>query len=293
MRDAEKPAVHRFAHAAMGTTFEVMVTGCTMRYASQAAQAVFAEVDRLENLFNRFNASSEISQINRLKPGQSIRIGLETYACLTIAEEVCQKTARAFDANYRCTAKSRGRGVSAIPGMALSSSDGFSISLETQKAESVSAGLDLDLGGIGKGYALDRAVEVLSEWSIDRFLLHAGTSTAFASGDAPSLGPDEQGWPVGAGMDRRLFLKNRALSGSGTAVKGQHILDPRTGRPADRHLAVWVSHPSAARADALSTGFMAMSLEEIARHCHLHREVWASVLSPDRTGHVFNREILV
>lgn len=298
MIDTKNPGVHRFAHPAMGTTFEAMIAGCEMNYARQAAQAVFAEIERLESLFSRFNASSEISQINRLKPGESMRIGVETYECLTIAEEVRRETAGAFDINFRSLLKSRQQGDEKGPSMILSSSSGFSLAIEPVEAKRGQACLEFDLGGIGKGYALDRASWFFLEWDIDRRLLHSGTSTAFAVGDAPGLNPGEQGWPVGAGtasgfagVNRRLLLKNRALSGSGTEVKGPHIIDPMTGRPADRYLAVWVSHPRAAVADALSTAFMAMNLEEIEQYCDRHPEVWALVITNAQTSFIFNREI--
>jgi len=300
MIDLKYPAVHGFAHPAMGTTFEAMIAGCDLNYASQAAQAFFAEVDRLESLLSRFNASSEISQINRLQPGNSMRIGIETYECLTIADEVRRETAGAFDINFRALQKSTGESIKKGIGIILSSSGGFSLAIEPGETRRGKTCLDLDLGGIGKGYTLDRAAHVFLDWDIDRSLLHSGTSTALARGDAPGLDPGEKGWPVGAGTvsglarpQSRLFLKDRALSGSGTEVKGQHIIDPRTGCPADRHLAAWVSHPRAAVADALSTAFMAMTLEEIERYCDLHPEVWALIFTNDRAYRVLNEEIFV
>jgi thiamine biosynthesis lipoprotein len=282
----------------MGTTFEAMIAGCEMSYAHQAAQAVFGEVERLESLFSRFNASSEISQINRLEPGELMKIGVETYECLTIAEEVRQQTAGAFDINFLSLIKSRQQSIKKGPSMILSSSSGFSLATEPGEAKHGRACLNLDLGGIGKGYALDKASQILLEWDIDRHLLHSGTSTAFATGDAPGLDPGERGWPVGAGAasgfagtSRRLLLKNRALSGSGTEVKGRHIIDPRTGYPAGRYMAVWVSHPQATVADALSTAFMAMSLKEIERYCDRHPEVWSLVITNAQTSFIFNKEI--
>jgi len=299
---SEKNSLHCFAHQSMGTTFEGWITGCEITYARQAAQAFFSEIDRLERLFSRFNPSSEISLISRLKPGESMRIGAETYECLAIAEKIRQETAGAFDINFRSVHKLTPEAGEKNLRLVLSASDGFSVTLEREKFEPGQAcsGIDLDLGGIGKGYALDRAVDILADWEIDCFLFHAGTSTALARGDAPGSNPGEEGWPVGAGAglgfhgtQRRLFLQNRALSGSGVERKGGHIIDPRRGCPADQYLAVWVSHPQAAEADALSTAFMAMRQEEIRDYCRLHQEVWALVLGLDHASHVFNQEIFV
>jgi thiamine biosynthesis lipoprotein len=285
--------LHRFAHEAMGTIYELMIAGEEQSYAGQAAQAVFREIERLEGLFSRFNACSEIGQINRLEPGGSLRIGLETYECLRTAEQVRLETEGAFDVNFR----KRTSG-SWLPSYEVHcGASGFFIRIRSgvlgQKAER----LDLDLGGIGKGYALDRAVSILSDWSIRRYLVHGGTSTAAAAGSAPGLRPGESGWPVGVGggwelpgMSKRVLLKDRALSGSGTEVKGRHIKEPKTGRPADAHQAAWVSHPSAAAADALSTAFMVMDTKEVKGYCRRHPEVWAQVITRKGTALVINEE---
>lgn len=289
-------SVHRSAHEAMGTVFEVIVGGQEADYAAQASQAVFREIERLETLFSRFNASSEIGQVNRLQPDESLAVSLETFECLRSAEEVRRETAGAFDVNYQ-----RSAGYSDRKSYDLTAADaGFRVRMHRPLLRRAPAGLDLDLGAIGKGYALDRAAIILAEWSVERFLIHGGTSTALATGSAPGLPPREAGWPLGVGgtwkkneVPQRVLLHNRALSGSGTEVKGRHILDPRTGHRAEGHLAAWVSHPSAAVADALSTAFMAMSDKEVRRYCRDHPDVWALLITPKGRTRLFNREIIL
>ncbi|NPV83209.1 MAG: FAD:protein FMN transferase [Candidatus Aminicenantes bacterium] len=145
--------------------------------------------------------------------------------------------------------------------------------------------LDLDLGAIGKGYALEKAVRIFEAWEITDFLVSAGGSTVYACGSEP--------WPVsvGGGFDffqpGKIYLKERALSGSGHEVKGEHIFDPRKKCQKSRHLAAWVSHPSPAVADVLSTAFMAMGLEEISKYTESHPEVWALVLTRNKKSHRF------
>jgi thiamine biosynthesis lipoprotein len=284
-------AVPRFAHEAMGTIFEISVAGAEEKYAGQAARAAFQEIDRLETLFSRFNPCSEVSLINRLKPGKSMAIGFETYECLKAAALISTETAGAFDVNFRSPAKLKAYEV-------FPARSGFVIEIQKSPEGDVLKSVDLDLGGIGKGYALDKAWAVLSDWGIERVLLHSGTSTALAVGSAPGRRPGEEGWPVGVGggwtlpgIPERVSLEERAMSGSGTEVKGRHILDPRTGRPARGALAAWVSHPTGIVSDALSTAFMVMRPEEVEAYCRAHSEVWALLIVDGRTCQIFNRGI--
>ncbi len=294
MSEYPSETVHRFAHEAMGTILEVLIAGPEAQYAAQASQAVFREIDRLEGLFSRFNATSEIGQISRLRPVESLPISPDTFECLRTAERIQRETAGAFDINFR-----RPEGPSERPDFELAEVEsGFSIRIRPSFLGRAAAGLDLDLGAIGKGYALDRAASILADWSIEQFLIHGGTSSALAAGDAPGLSQGEKGWPVGVGgtwqlaeVPKRFLLNGRALSGSGTEVKGRHIRDPRTGRPAEGHLAAWVSHPSAAVTDALSTAFMSMSTKEARRYCDRHPDVWALLITPKKKALLFNRGI--
>src|SRR5207248_1105998 len=142
------------------------------------------------------------------------------------------------------------------------------------------ARLHLDLGAIGKGYALDRLAAVLREWGIESACLNSGGSTALAM-DAPA---GDDGWPIGLGegaTHRTLMLKHAALSGSGVAVKGPHLIDPRDGHPAERMARVWSLAPSAAVADALSTAFFVWSDGEVTEFCAEHPEIGAAVTKPD------------
>jgi thiamine biosynthesis lipoprotein len=307
MKDKEKRSVWRFSHFAMGTTFEVMLGEGDKDYARQISQAVFAEIDRIRRIISRFDPTSEIGQINRMRAGQSLRIGVETYECLKTALLVQAETHGAFDINIGSLMKYREAGISEerpprtdILGQLVLSrkARGYAVKYLPSRASEKPTEMNLDLGGIGKGYALDSTLEILSDWGVKKALVHGGTSTALSVGTPPEGEGQRKGWPVGIGgdwkcpnMPKKFFLKDRALSGSGTEVKGDHIFDPRTNKPAKGHRAAWVSHPSAAVADALSTAFMVMNTEEVTAYCREHPEVWALVVIDPRTCQVFNPDL--
>lgn len=302
-------SVFRFAHEAMGTTFELLISGMDETYSRQASQAVFFEIDRIENLFSRFNPCSDIGQINNLKSGQSLLVGVETYECLKTAASIQSQTRGAFDVNIGSLVKYREDDVPELRKLNTDimelidlsrTSRGYMIKIPKKKAGAQLRDIQLDLGGIGKGYALDKTLEILSDWDIDNALIHGGTSSALAVGVPPDSPAGNKGWSVGIGGTwecaqslKEFFLKDRALSGSGTEVKGNHIIDPKTGRPAKGHLAAWVSHPSAAVSDALSTAFMVMGTEEVKAFCGSHPEVWALVVIDPQTCQVFNKDAAI
>jgi len=294
-----KLAVHRFAHEAMATVFEAFIAGKDKVYAGQAARAAFDEIDRIERLFSRFDPSSEISRILRLRPGESLPVGVETVHVLGLGSFVQSETGGAFDPNYRTAAARSARRPTSPPppvGRLLRvehTGGGFEV-VRLRRGAGAPA-LDLDLGAVGKGFALDCALGVLRDWAVDNVLLHAGTSTALGHGPGPNGTARGRGWPVGAGSTAgkaagpgRVFLRNGALSGSGTEVKGEHVVDPRTGRPARGHQAAWAGHSSAAASDALSTAFMVMRTGEVAKFCGRHSEVWALVKTGPETCRMFN-----
>lgn len=261
--------VHRFAHPAMATLFEVYCAHPDARYAGQAAQAAFDLVDRLEQELSRFIENSDIARINSLESGQSAGVSPSTLECLQTARRMYIETEGAFD---------------------ISIGSGFE-NLEFLAGDMVvhalAAGARLDLGGIGKGYAVDRIAEVMEEWEIAQALIHGGFSSVLAL-EPPPTG---DGWPLtlrlpGAGKNEvltRVSARRLALSASGVQ-KGDHIIDPRRGLPVDGRLAAWVSVPRAvvppwetdrssecagmgrsasAFAEALSTAFMILSTAEV------------------------------
>ena len=238
-----------FNHNAMATQFQVRIAGEEKTYAAQTAQAAFALVDELESKLSRFRANSEISQIAQLAPGDKLRLSEPVFACLRLAQKMEFATRGAFSVTASALKNQPTK-----PLWALVENE-FSIRCDSGR-------LEFDLGAIGKGFALDRMAEVLHEWDCPKFLLVAGGSSILA-GDAPT---GTLGWDCGLGENnssRRHWLANGSLSGSGLAVKGEHIFDPRTGLASSRRNRAWALTTSAAESDALSTACMILDETEI------------------------------
>jgi FAD:protein FMN transferase len=259
-------------HEAMATWFEITVAGQEGSYARQAAAAAFRELDRLEGELSLFVESSDIARANLLPLGGAAVIGDDAMECLLIAAGVAESTKRAFDPAYASVCGPGGP----------DGAPAFTLDPVAHVLTSHASRLRIDLGAVGKGYALDRMADVLAEWGVDSALLNSGGSTVLARGHPPSA----PGWPVGLGEGesrREVPLSGEALSGSGLAVKGPHLVDPRTGRPAARTLRAWASAPAAAVADALSTAFFVMTDPEVAAFCSANTGIGAAMARPDGT----------
>ncbi len=249
----ERAAGQTLVHEAMAAHFSVQVSHDQPRYARQAVAAAFDLLDMLESQLSRFVEGSDVWRINRLRPGETAVVALDTFHCLALAMELQQRTGGAFDVTYRSQSTS-------LPAERLGLRSGRSA------VQMLARGVEIDLGGIGKGYALDRMATVLAEWEVTTARLAASSSTILAL-EPP---PDEPGWLLTYGNAsglRRRHLSRAAFSGSGVRVKGHHIRDPHTGQAARRRVRAWARARSAAQADALSTAFMVMTAEAVARYC--------------------------
>ncbi len=276
--------VRRFSHEAMATVFEVYAVHPDEQYAGQAAQAAFDLTDRLERELSRFLTNSDIARINHLAAGESTRVSPSTLECLIIARHMFALTLGAFDVSI-------GTG---LPSLELDPDEVV--------VRATRDGVRVDLGGVGKGYAVDRMAELIEEWGVGVALVHGGFSSVLAL-EPPT---DREGWPLTLSDPRaparvlaRLSVRQTALGASGLR-KGDHIVDPRTGEPVRGRVAAWAAVPrpeaagseghaegprvaAAAVTDALTTAFMLMSIEEIEALCERSPglEAWILPEPPD------------
>ncbi len=293
----------RFSHEAMGTTFEIIILHEDAPYAKQAAWAAFDELDRLEEELSRFIENSDISRINNLAANQPLQIGLSTFECLQLSARIYDETDGAFDITIgslmdcwlnedktiRTPSKEQLNKARQRTGTHL-----FKLDETEHTVELLTDELQIDLGGIGKGYAVDKMAGLLGDWGIDAALIHSGCSSALALG-AP---PGKKGWPITLSSPTSskqtlacLYLRHRAVSGSGLQ-KGRHIIDPRTARPVAGKSAAWACASDAATADVLSTTFMVMSPEQVKQYCASHSDVLAMIITGEHSAEAQKEKIL-
>jgi len=263
-------ALIRVSRRAMATTFEVALPYGT-RDAIPAAEAALDLIDELEDQLTVYRDHSEVSRLNA--PGAGI-VESQLFELLSRCAGWTRETDGAFDIATGTLIKAWGfyRREGRIP-TAREQADAMSrtgmrhvvLSAESRAVKFRAAGLELNLGAVGKGYALDRAAELLRrEWGVRSALLHGGGSSVLAIGTPPD---DLRGWPVRLRhptLDRSLgtiYLNDRGLGTSAATFqffeyngrKYGHVLDPRTGRPAEGVATASATAPTAAEADAMST----------------------------------------
>ncbi|MDX1947652.1 MAG: FAD:protein FMN transferase [Pirellulaceae bacterium] len=253
----------------MGTLFEVLLLGDDEQHLAAVADAVLDEIERIEQLLSRFDPRSEISRINRLAAREPVLIDREVAQLLAACLAAREWTGGAIDIAASSLA-SQASGMRQLPDDVASSKFAALPKIEFDPVRRLirfhDSVIQLDLGAIGKGYALDRAAEILSENNIEHALLHGGTSSVLAQGR------DENGQPWRIALRdpttgepaETIELSDAALSCS--AVNEQaDIIDPRTGKVVAGEVGYAVMAPTAAEAEVLSTALVVMDREAAER----------------------------
>ncbi|HYW78847.1 MAG TPA: FAD:protein FMN transferase [Thermoguttaceae bacterium] len=301
----------RVTRPAMACEFEVRFSAGKYDRGTELALAALDLVETLEHQLSVFRESSEICRINDTAAQGPVEVEERLFTLLETTMQLHDETDGALDLTsgplWEVWGFARREG--AIPdegqlaearrrvGYDLVRLDPQHRTIHFQKP-----GVGLNLGSVGKGYALDRCAEVLVENGIDSFLIHGGGSSVLARGAPVTLGDgtpeqDQTGWEVGIvhplRPERRLAklrLTNQALATSGSWAQSfvhegrrySHILDPRSGRPAEGVLSATVIAPTATLADALSTAFFVLGPDKAIEFCRDRPEIGAVLACPIR-----------
>lgn len=286
-------AMLRAARRAMATTFEVMLPFGDPR-GQFIAEAALDVIDDLEEQLSVYRADSEVSQLNIHATTAAVPVEDRLYQLLLQAAYISHQTGGAFDITTGPLTKAWGfyRREGRVPSpmersTALSQTGSRFLAFDDSNltVRYLRSGVEINLGAIGKGYALDRARELLQqEYGVRLALLHGGRSSICGVGRLPN----GRGWPIELKHPWNesvqlgvVYLVDQSLGTSSATYQhfeynGQklgHVLDPRTGWPATRVQQVSVVAATAALADALSTALFVMGPEATERWCRVHPDV--------------------
>ena len=288
---------------AMGSTYTVVLYGTGRVAMEAAADAALDEARRLDDLLSNYKPSSEWSGVNRHAAEGPVRISEELFQLLAACRDYSRESEGAFDISVGPLMKVWGfyKGTGHLPHraevMAAREKTGYRHVHLDAAARTVRfdrPGVELDPGGIGKGYAVDRMVAILRRMSVDTALVAASGSSIYGLGAPPD---SPRGWPVDIKdpWDQRrkvaeVFLKDMSMSTSGSYEKffraeGRiyaHIMDPRTGYPAQGSVAVSVVAPRTIDSEAWAKPYFVNGRQWAAQHKAKDFRVF---FCQDRTDH--------
>jgi thiamine biosynthesis lipoprotein len=266
---------HEFEHQAMATQFHLEIVHENVENAEHAATLCFQKIDELELLLSRFVPDSDISRINRMESGDELILDYETWQVLKESITIQQETKGAFNigvAEYMNIFRATKQGFLSNFEMNNALTTAFEevqkssiyVDPESPKIYCIQQGMHLDLGAIGKGFAIDQLTTLLEELDIQNYAINVGNSTVLVKGK--SSNKEYWGFTLSSSKEEvPLELKDVTVSASGTFYQGQHIFDPRTGQNDFESMydRVWVASKSAAISDAYSTACFLLDLESL------------------------------
>jgi len=271
---AAEPALQRFAFTqpSMGTTFRVVLFAPDQAAATAAAQAAFDRIDQLDTMFTDYDDNSELMKLCAKAGGEPVKVSEELFDILSKCVEANQRTRGGFDCTVgpvvRLWRQARKDGVppdaaALAKAKELVGTDKMVLNAKEHTVQLLKAGMKLDLGGIGKGYAVDQALNVLKKKGFPIALVAGGGDIGM--NDPP---PEKEGWTVEIlPLDKtktqptRLLLKHAGVSTSGdeeqyletkNGKRYSHIVDPKTGQALEGRSSVTVVAPNCTTSDGLS-----------------------------------------
>jgi thiamine biosynthesis lipoprotein len=286
---ADRPELLRLEKSAdaMGTTYSIVLYGYDRIEMEAAADAAFDEARRLDEMLSNYRAESEWSAVNRHAAEKPVEASPELFQLLSACVTYSRESAGAFDITVGPLMKLWGfyKGAGRLPHRAEVAATltkvGYRHVHLDRAARTVwfdRPGVELDPGGIGKGYAVDRMAGVLRQKGVHMALVAASDSSIYGMGAPPS---EPKGWRVNIKDPRRpsqaaaeVFLKDMSISTSGSYEKffraeGRtyaHIMDPRTGYPARGSVSVSVIAPRTIDSEAWAKPYFVNGRQWAARH---------------------------
>jgi thiamine biosynthesis lipoprotein len=305
----------RVQRRAMGSLFEVYMAGSDRNALVAAGDEALDEVERLERQLSHYLDDSDVARLNRNAHTQWVRLEPKLYGLLKRCCQLSEETGGAFDITAGPLVKAWGffRGEGRIPTdeeltEALDNVGAYRILFDDEDhlVYFTVPGLEINLGAVGKGVAVDAAARTLRFFGVENAVIHGGQSTIYAMGQSPDGEEGEtrrqgdketgqpairnpqyairnpRGWPfeIKDPRDREtvietVWLYDEAISTSGNyeqffeaeGVRYSHIIDPRSGRPTKGIISASVISSSAEETDTLSTAFFVMGREGAQEYC--------------------------
>jgi thiamine biosynthesis lipoprotein len=300
------------SHESMGTVFTVAAYGRDRTFLSEVVEQVFEEIDRLDGQMSNYKPESELSAINREAAGHPVVVEPGLFHLLEISVQRSEQTEGAFDITVGPLMKLWGffRGRGRLPTQAELAQVLERVGYQHLKLDSQlrsirfdEPGVEIDLGGIAKGYAVDRAVDILRSNGITSALVSSGTSSIYALGSPPGA----HGWKITLRdpYDARkpadvIHLQNYSLSTSGSyerffEIGGKdycHIMNPHTGWPVQGILSAAVLAATGTDTDGRSAGCFVMGVEGTRKYLAAHRDIAVIFYLPTETPAQYKRVLL-
>jgi len=260
-----KPFV--FEDYAMGVIFRITLYAESRETADDVARKAFERIKYLESCFSDYLPESELNQLQKLKLREKKPLSPDLWNILIESKFLFNQSHGAFDVSIGRLTKIWRKSIRSnqLPDkkeleLAIRNSGFQHILLDSLNLaiEFLKVGIEMDLGGIGKGYASEHAGRVLEKNGISHYIIDAGGD--LYAGEFPE---DSRGWKIMTELNEVLFIKNQAIATSGNTYRSTHILDPRTGEGSiyNRLITVWGDKGSTA--DALATILSILKEEEI------------------------------
>ena len=295
----EKQSPVRRTHFIMGTLVEITVSHADENVANLAMTQAFDEMRRIEKLMSPHLLDSEISQLNRSAGGAALALSPEVVEVLREAARWSEASAGAFDVTIEPVARlwNFDEAEPQVPDperlkRALTKINYRDIKIKNGRVRLTQPGMAINLGGIAKGYAVDRAAAILRGLVPNAIINAGGDLTAFGRRDP------EHPWIIGLQHPRQpnKVLASFAVEKRGVATSGDyqkyfirdgiryhHILNPKTGQPARGLTSVTVIASNVMQADALATAAFVMGAERSLAWIDTLPEVEALVVLEDGT----------